>query len=101
MGKATHYVPKKIEDDDELRRVRGATRAVDRAERIAARRRLAQHHDALVVEAVYEAREKHGMSWTAIGEALGISKQATLQRFGPGSALYRHFVATGEKRKKR
>jgi hypothetical protein len=54
-----------------LRKVHEAFRAVVADERVLA-------------QAVQDARDA-GFSWAAIGNALGISRQAALQRYGAGS----------------
>jgi DNA-directed RNA polymerase specialized sigma24 family protein len=58
----------------------------DPADRAAMLYRLQRDLNAPLAEAVLAAREL-GYSWTQIGDALGVSKQAILQRFGPGGRL--------------
>jgi hypothetical protein len=70
-------------DSQELRRVAAQEKAKNVLVRMSAHNRKVEHHTARVAEAVLEARNS-GYSWTQIGEALGVSKQAVLQRFGPG-----------------
>jgi predicted neutral ceramidase superfamily lipid hydrolase len=56
--------------DAEAERIRAAARAVDHARRD-------------LEAAVHEAREA-GLSWSAVGQALGTSRQAAWERFARG-----------------
>jgi hypothetical protein len=47
-------------------------------------RQLQDYIEEILVKAVKHSRHD-GSTWTAIGEALGVSKQATRERFGAGS----------------
>src|SRR5262249_9382170 len=46
-------------------------------------RRLNEHADHLIGHFVDQAR-RSGASWTAIGESMGVTKQAAQKRFVPG-----------------
>jgi len=63
--------------------VEEAAIAADPLERLVPIVRLKDRSQELLIQAVGEARAA-GATWTQIGDLLGVSKQAVLQRFGPG-----------------
>ncbi len=70
-----------ILDANQLRRNAALEKHRDPMRRLEAHNTRIQHHNGALIEAVIEAREA-GATWTEIGEVLGVSKQAILQRFG-------------------
>jgi hypothetical protein len=82
-----------------LRRVSAQTRSNDLFQQLNARHQRIQHETALMVDVVMQAREA-GYSWTRIGEAFGVSKQAALQRFGPGGRYDVEKMAAERKKKR-
>lgn len=49
--------------------------------RLAEARQLQENMEAALLEGVRDAR-RYGASWTDVGDALGVSRQAAQQRFG-------------------
>ena len=73
-------------DRDGLKKVSAKERSANVLTRLTANQTRIAHHQAMLIESVMQARDE-GYSWAQIGEALGVTKQAVLQRFGPAGYL--------------
>ena len=77
-------VPKRIRHKPTLDKLlTELTEASEATDQLKAWKRLSANSHAVLIELVAKAR-KQGTSWSDIADALGVSKQAVIQRFGRG-----------------